>query len=80
MEVLDAHRKRVAELRAALESLFAIHGHLSDLRSESWREQSHGGEDRAETLAAVAEQIDALELEAAQLRAVLVIKSRQTEI
>ncbi|MCH7720397.1 MAG: hypothetical protein IH988_05330 [Planctomycetes bacterium] len=79
MKVLDAHRNRVAELRAALESLFAIHGRLSDLRSESWREQSHGGSDRAETLAAVGEQIDALELEAAQLRAVLVIHSRQTE-
>ena len=79
MEVLDAHRKRVAELRTALESLFVIHGRLSDWRSESWREQSQGAEDRTDMLVAVGEQIEALELEAAELRAVLAIPSRQTE-
>ena len=61
MKVIAAHRKRVAELREALNAQIGRHLRLYDLRSKSWAEQNSGDSDRAHVLEEMHREIDALE-------------------
>jgi hypothetical protein len=71
MDVLEAHRERVAKLRDTLERLVGMHRRLFELRSESWREQVQGNLDRAEELVRLHQQIDDMESEAGLMRETL---------
>ena len=68
MQVLSAHRERIAHLCETLDRLIAMHRRLFELRSESWREQEEGDPDRAEVLVALHRQTDEMEEEAERLR------------
>ena len=67
MEILTAHRDRIAQLRETLERLIGQHRRLFELRSESWHEQQEGDPDRDEMLRALHRQIDEAEAEAERL-------------
>jgi hypothetical protein len=71
MEVLAAHRERVAHLRETLDRLIAHHRRLFELRSESWLEQEQSDPARAKVLEALHRQIEEVEDETERLRALL---------
>ena len=77
MDILSAHRERIAHLCETLDRLIAMHRRLFELRSESWREQQEGDPDRAEVLVALHRQTDEMEEEAERLRREAGVKSRE---
>ena len=63
MKVITAHRKRVTDLREALNGQIGRHRRLYDLRSQSWEEQNSRDPDRAHILDEMHLEIDSLEAE-----------------
>jgi hypothetical protein len=63
MKVITAHRKRIADLRAALNGQIARHLRLYDLRSKSWAEQNSPDPEREHILVEMHQEIDVLEAE-----------------
>lgn len=71
MQVIQAHRRRVAEFADILKRLLAMERELYDLRSRSWGMQMGGSATRESELHDVHETIEAKLLEVENLRQVL---------
>lgn len=71
MQVIQAHRGRVALLAETFRRLLEMEGDLYDLRSKSWGLQEAGTQSREADLENVHETIENLILEVDNLRQVL---------
>lgn len=68
MQVIRAHRGRIAQLTKTFQRLLEMEGRLYDLRSKSWGLQVAGTQSREADLENVHETIDEMMLEVENLR------------